>query len=208
MTNTAWPAIWARLMADVQAPKLLTLKSGLGRVQFESRPHIFNVATKGLSKEFAQDERHPLHLPSVTNLMDFDHGKFHWRIKIPVKLFPKAIVRNHATRKARNGIVKELKRRGYDEDGRFIRSEHSRPSQARKADLKGAMAVELDQEALAMSQKAVERSCQEIVDWVILSQKHKPAPSRRDRDDRVNHPFKIKSYLMAKQYVEDLNKGA
>jgi len=193
-------------MADVPSSKSLIMKSGLGRISFESRPHIINVATNGLSKEFAQDERHPLSIPSAAKLMDFDHNKLHWRIKTVAKPLARATVRSHAIRKARLGIIQELKRRGYDQDGRVISSENAQTSRKVKPDLKGAMVLNLEQDVLLMSLKATEDSCKHIVNWLISKQNERPAPSRRDHDDRYNRPFKMKSYIMARQYLEDLQK--
>ncbi|GAB7344957.1 hypothetical protein MBLNU457_3388t1 [Dothideomycetes sp. NU457] len=138
--------------------------------------------------------------------MDFDHNELHWRVKTSSKLFPRATIRSYAIRRARDGIIKELKRRGYDNHGRVIPSppEHKQMSRRAKADLKGAMALDIDRDVLTMSLEATDVSCQEIVGWLISKQNQKPPPSRRDSDDRYNHPFEIRSYLMAKQYVEDL----
>lgn len=208
MTNTAWPAIWARLMDEVSSSKLLVFKSGLGRLHFDSRPHVINVATQGLGKEFAQDERHPLHIPLVAKLMDFDHNKLHWKIKTTSRLFYKATIRSHATRKARDGIIRELKLRGYDRDGRIVSSPsgHAPIFHGTKANLKGAMSLDLDHNVLAMPPQAMQVACQDIVDWIMSKQNQKSPPSRRDYDDRYNRPFDLKSYAMARQYLEDLRK--
>jgi len=206
MTNTPWPAVWARVVTAVPSRRVINLRTAIGRVLFESRPHIINVASDGIRKEICQDERHPLYLPTVTKLMDHDRERLHWRIRVSSKPFGKSTIRSHAIRKVRVAMITELNRCGYDQYGKVIDAHDARGGETSRADLTGAFSLSLDQSVLTLSSESTEAACGTIVAWILKWQADRLKPPERSNDNRYTAPFDLNAYRMARRYLEDLQK--
>jgi hypothetical protein len=118
---------------------------------YEKNPQPINVTTLFPTTTFADPRgNHPHHIKTTRRLRQFDPTKLHWTVAAPVDLSKSAFVRKTAARRVREAFQQELRREGWDPDGRR-RLEGGADGNVRSFDLSGALKMGLVKDAFAVT---------------------------------------------------------
>jgi hypothetical protein len=144
---------------------------------YEKNPQPINVTTLVPTTTFADfKSSHPFHIRTARRLDQFDPTKLHWFVASPADLSRSAMVRKTAARRVREAFRQELRRAGWNDDGK--RSLEGGPDGiVRSYDLSGALRLGLVKEAFAVT--ATSEEVRRSASWAVktlsgLHDKDKP----------------------------------
>lgn len=155
------------------APNLL-------RLVYERNPRPFNCTTLEPTKSFAEDTSHPLHIKTQRRLDQFDPAKLHWRVRCPIDVSKKVVIRRWAIRRFQVAFLKQLREAGFDSDGALLEKLQPWHGKRRSA-LTGAalMILPKDSRSLKADDRTVDESCRAVLEDV----KHKA--DRKQQQNQV-----------------------
>ena len=139
---------------------------------------------------------HPYHVRTVRKLANFDPTKLHWSVAAPHALSRSAFVRKTAARRVREAFRQELRREGWDSDGRRL-PQGGQDGRVQRFDLSGALRLGLVKDAYAVTATAEE--VRQSASWAVktllashkrdMPQQQRSSPkdaSRKAFGDRTN----------------------
>jgi len=134
---------------------------------------------------------HPYHVRMVRKLENFDPTKLHWAVAAPQALSRSAFVRKTAARRVREAFRQELRREGWDSDGRRL-PEGGQDGRIQSFDLSGAFRLGLVKEAYAVTATAEE--VRQSASWAVktlVASHRKDMPKQRQGSfkDENRKPF-------------------
>lgn len=107
---------------------------------------------------------HPYQIRMARKLANFDPTKLHWSVAAPYALSRSAFVRNTAARRVREAFRQELRRAGWDSDGRRL-PQGGQDGQIQKFDLSGAVRLGLVKEPHAVT--ATTEEVRQSASWAV-----------------------------------------
>lgn len=133
--------------------------------QYQANPKPINCTTFPMTKEFALDSTHPLHISTTRRLAAFDPSALHWTVRTPLDLSKKATVRSWALRRVRVAFREALKEGGWQIDGSRIAADGQRR-------LSGALAIHVhkDKAVIEASGQEVKKQCLWVLQKVLKLQ--------------------------------------
>jgi hypothetical protein len=124
-----------------------------------------NVATLTPTINLADARNwHPYQIRMARKLAEFDPTKLHWSVAVPHALSKSAFVRNTAGRRVREAFRQELRRAGWDSDGRRL-PQGGQDGQVQKFDLSGAVKLGLVKEPCAVT--ATIEEVRQCASWAV-----------------------------------------
>ncbi|KAM0712177.1 hypothetical protein Q7P37_011271 [Cladosporium fusiforme] len=138
-------------------------------INFERHPEPLNVATFQTTRNFADPRsNHPYHIRTVRRVRAFDASKLHWFVNVPADVSRSAFIRNRAGRRVREAFRAELRKAGWDSDGRRIEAAVAGgPAVPPVADLSGALKLGLVKDSFAVT--ATPEEIQLHASWAVRS---------------------------------------
>jgi len=128
-----------------------TVRDRLFFFNYEKNPKPINVTTLIPTGVFADfKSSHPFHIKTTRRLAQFDPAKLHWTVTSPADLSKSALVRRTAARRVREAFRQELRRAGWNDDGRRT-PEGGPDGTVPSFDLNGALRLNLVKEAIAVT---------------------------------------------------------
>jgi len=115
------------------------------------------------------EEHHPKHIITRRRLEAWDPRKLHWAIKCPQNVSKKKVVRNWAVRRVREALVAELRKNGYDRDGKAkdVASSNSHTQPA----IIGSLQIAVNSDVLVAPITDIREQCEKMVQKVVRAQK-------------------------------------
>lgn len=107
---------------------------------------------------------HPYHIRTVRKLANFDPTKLHWSVAAPHALSKSAFVRKTAVRRVREAFRQELRRAGWDSDGRRL-PQGGQDGRIQRFDLSGALRLGLVKDTYAVTATAEE--VRQSASWAV-----------------------------------------
>ena len=158
-----------------KAPNFLTFK-------FEANPRPLNCTTFPVTKDFALDNSHPLHIRTTRRLAAFEPSILHWNVKTPVETSKRATVRVWAVRRVKVAFREALREGGWQTDG-------SRVALDGDMSLRGALCIFVpkDREILEASGEDVRRQCVWLLRKVVQLQTDRAQSGRSSGGQRTPH---------------------
>ena len=140
-----------------------------------------NVATLTPTINLADARHwHPYQIRMARKLANFDPTKLHWSVATPHALSKSAFVRDTAARRVREAFRQELRRAGWDSDGRRL-PQGGQDGRVQKFDLSGALRLGLVKEPYAVTATAEE--VRQSASWAVktLFATHNKAMPQQNR---------------------------
>lgn len=152
----------------------------------EKHANPINTTTLTPTSVVIADPRgcHPYHVRTVRKLENFDPTKLHWSVAAPYALSRSAFVRKTAARRVREAFRQELRREGWDSDGRRL-PQGGQDGRIQSFDLSGALRLGLVKEAYAVTATAEE--VRQSASWAV---KTLVATHRRDMSQQKRGSFR------------------
>jgi hypothetical protein len=170
-------------------PLRLNLSANRDRLfyfNYEKIAQPINVTTLFPTTTFADPRgNHPLYVKTTRRLRQFDPTKLHWTVAAPVDLSKSAFVRKTAARRVREAFQQELRREGWDPDGRR-RAEGGADGNVRNFDLSGALRMGLVKDAFAVtatSEEVKESASSAVSTLLRLHGQGEPKQRRSSKQD-------------------------
>jgi hypothetical protein len=107
---------------------------------------------------------HPYQIRMARKLANFDPTKLHWSVAAPHALSKSAFVRNTAARRVREAFRQELRRAGWDSDGRRL-PQGGQDGRVQRFDLSGALKLGLVKEPYAVT--ATIEEVRQCASWAV-----------------------------------------
>lgn len=167
---------------------------------YEKNPSPINVTNFFTTANLAdRNSSHPFHIRTVRRLEQFDPTKLHFSVIAPSDLSNRAFVRDRAARRVREAFQQELRREGWDPDGRR-RPEGGSDGNIRSFDLSGALKLGLVKESFAVT--ATSEEVKQSVSWAVKQL------ARLQSDDEQQQRRPSKPYDPTRKRSNDRAAGA
>ena len=152
---------------------------------FQPNPKPINCCTFNSTKMFASEPDHPLHIRTQRRLAAFNPNVLHWTVKAPLELSKKAVVRNWAIRRVKAAFREELKRKGWDVEGKPLGGGEGEWKQP----LRGALCVHLlkNQSIIVASGEGVKQQCSWLLRKVVAAQARTNGSRGREAENGVKN---------------------
>jgi hypothetical protein len=147
----------------------------------EKHPAPINIASLTPTINLADARHcHPYQIRMARKLDNFDPTKLHWSVAAPHGLSKSAFVRTTAARRVREAFRQELRRSGWDSDGRRL-PQGGQDGRIQRFDLSGAVRLGLVKEPYAVTATAEE--VRQSASWAVktLSETHSRDVPRQNR---------------------------
>jgi hypothetical protein len=131
----------------------------------EQHPAPINIASLTPTINLADARHcHPYQIRMVRKLANFDPTKLHWSVAVPHGLSKSAFVRDTAARRVREAFRQELRRAGWDSDGRRL-PQGGQDGRTQRFDLSGAVKLGLVKEPYAVT--ATTEEVRQSASWAV-----------------------------------------
>jgi hypothetical protein len=163
-----------------KAPNFLTFK-------FQANPKPLNCTTFPMTKDFALDPSHPLHIRTTRRLAAFDSSVLHWNVKTPLEMSKKATVRAWAIRRVKVAFREALKEGGWQTDGSGVAYDGDMR-------LRGALCifVQKDKDIIEASGEDVRRQCVWLLRKIVQLQTDRAQNGRSNGGQRVPYRYELR----------------
>jgi len=133
----------------------------------EQHPAPINIASLTPTISLADARHcHPYQIRMARKLADFDPTRLHWSVAVPHGLSKSAFVRDTAARRVREAFRQELRRAGWDSDGRRL-PEGGQDGRIPRFDLSGAVRLGLVKEPYAVT--ATTEEVRQSASWAVMT---------------------------------------
>lgn len=134
------------------APKPPTLNTRLFFIHYERNPKPINPTTYVATAMNLADPRstHPFSIRTARRHRAFDPKKLHWAVHAPLGLSRSAYIRSCSVRRLREAFRSELRKAGWDEEGRRL-ERGGEVGSLGDSDLSGALKLALTKEPFSIT---------------------------------------------------------
>lgn len=143
---------------------------------YEPFPKPFNVTTFLQTTIFANEPCHPKHIQIRRRLKSFDPKAFIWAVRCPLGVSKKPTYRHMIEKKVRRAFARELRSRGYNEDGSMMETSKLVDNPAPRSDaeirgrISGALLITLskdEQKTLKAKGEEIRANVRSVLDGVL-----------------------------------------
>lgn len=121
-------------------------------INFARNPGPINITTLIPTQTFVDPRSvHPYRIRTQRKLQAFDASKLHWTVSVPVDVSKSAYIRNRVGRRVREAFRQELRRAGWESDGRVVPSGDGEGVKTPSFNLSGALKLGLVKDSFALT---------------------------------------------------------